>query len=163
MNRKKAGICLLALSLVCLGACRKQPKYTNDLTAAELAKDAQIALQETEYLEADGNYLSDYVQLPDGMDDYRICFASDGNNLNEFGIWHAESGKTEEMRALLAGYLKSSLEKNRSFYDSYIPQETPKLRDAEVRVYGNYVAYAIMNDTDRQRFFHTLEQDLLIK
>ena len=51
MNRKKAGICLLALSLVCLGACRKHPKYTNDLTAAELAKDAQIALQETEYLE----------------------------------------------------------------------------------------------------------------
>lgn len=158
---KCAGIILLALLLPTLGACRSGRRYIDDLTASELAADVREALPDTEYLEASQDYLSDYFPIPEEVTDYRIYFASDGNRLDEFGIWHASSATAEQLGALIRGYLDESLSRNRSFYDSYIPQETPKLRDAEVRVYGNYVAYAILNETDRKAFFHTVEQDLL--
>ena len=161
MKRIIATFILPCLLLFGLGACRHDRHYTNELRAEELARDVQNALSDTAFLSADVDYLADYFQMPDGMSDYKICFASDGNNLNEFGIWHTANGTPKEIKLLMEGYLKDSLERNQSFYDSYIPGETPKLRDAEVRVYGNYVAYAILNDADRKIFFNTVEQDLL--
>ena len=158
---KYTGLFLLALLLPALSACRSERHYTDDLTASELASDAQDALSGTVYLAADHSYLNDYFPIPEEVTDYRIYFASDGNNLDEFGIWHANAATAEPLSALIRGYLDESLARNRSFYDSYIPQETPKLRDAEVRVFGNYVAYAILDEADRKTFFHTVEQDLL--
>lgn len=158
---KRAGIILLALLLPMLSACHSKHSYTDSLTASELAGDVRKALSGTEYLEANQDYLNDYFPIPAEVSDYRIYFASDGNSLDEFGIWHASAAATEQLSALIRGYLDESLSRNRSFYDSYIPQETPKLRDAEVRVFGNYVAYAVLNETDRKTFFHTVEQDLL--
>ena len=63
----------------------------------------------------------------------------------------------------LVSYLSKSFEKNREFYDSYIPEETAKLRDAEVRRFGNYVAYAILDRDSKSRFFSAIEDKLTKK
>ncbi len=159
-HKISAAAILLAAMLLPLGSCRKPTQYTDTLTAAELAADARAALDQTEFFPAEKGYLNDYFPIPEELTDYEIDLAADGNNLSEFGIWHTGNG-AESISILLRGYLEESFDRNRSFYDSYIPQETPKLRDAEVRVYGNYVAYAILNDTDRKTFFQTIENNLL--
>ena len=154
-----AAALVLAAMLLPLSACRKAPEYTDTLTSAELAAQARAALGQSEFIAVERGYLDDYFPIPDGLTDYEIDLASDGSSLNEFGIWHTGSG-AESLGVLLRGYLNESFANNREFYDSYIPQETPKLRDAEVRIYGNYVAYAILNDADRDTFFHTIEHSL---
>ena len=149
---------LITLGLL-LTSCEKTLTYTDSLTSEELSEKALETLHSTDFLSADSSYLSDYIDLshlPKGT----VFFAADGKNLDEFGIWHLPAEQVGEMKNLLESYLSESLERNRSFYDSYIPEETPKLRDAEVRVFGNYVAYAILSEHDRARFFQVLKNEL---
>jgi hypothetical protein len=138
--------------------------YADHFSADTLASELQNELDGDVYLRADPGYLEDYFDEDAETADYSICFSTDGNNLSEFGIWHADNPKTaQEISTQLRRYLDESLIKNKSFYDSYIPEETPKLRDAEVRVFGNYVAYAILDKENRMEFFKKLEEKLTQK
>ena len=87
-------------------------------------------------------------------------FATDGNNLDEIGIYQVTDGNANAMKTVLEDYLEDSLARNQSWYESYIPKEIPKLRDAEVKVFGNYVIYAICSKEDRAAVFSAVA-DLL--
>lgn len=148
--------------ILSLLSCKKSNIVYSDLVSvAELAEEAEDELEYTDFSEAKGDWLEDYVTMPNDVEDYKIYYSSDGNNLNEFGIWHVRNDQIAPMEATLRTYLAESLLKNRNFYDSYIPQETPKLENAEVRVFGNYVCYAILDQNDRAIFFQTIEEELL--
>ena len=145
-----------------VSSCKKAtPKYSDEYPASQLADEVIDELEETDFRTAQGNWLVDYVTLPDGLSDYRICFSANGSNLNEFGIWHVREDQIAPLEATLRAYLAESLLRNREFYNSYIPEETPKLEGAEVRVVGSYVCYAILDQNDREIFFHTIEEKLL--
>ena len=64
------------------------------------------------------------------------------------------------MAKLLRDYLAQAYEDNRVWYDSYMPEETPKLRDAEVKVFGNYVVYAIYSSADKATLFDAVKAAL---
>lgn len=162
MNRTRFFTHVVIVSLIfSLCACKKSAVvYSDTISAEELAKEVTEELEPSDFRSADGDWLADYVTLPEGLTDYRICFSSNGNNLNEFGIWHVKSDEIAPLEATLRTYLADSLLKNKAFYDSYIPEETPKLEDAEVRVFGNYVCYAILDQHDRDIFFRTIEEEL---
>ena len=148
---------LLALGL---SACQKTD-YTDLPTSQELSHRTIAALQhENDYIAAETDLLEDYFSMPDFVHDHAIYFCADRNNLDEIGIFHVTAGHAKEMQALLRDYLTESFDNNRAWYDSYIPQQTPKLRDAEVRIFGNYVAYAILSAADRHRFFAEIESFL---
>ena len=119
----------------------------------------------TQYTEVDDDYLSDYFTEADWMDDTELRIAlnqseGSGYNINEVGVYHVKDGHASEMEDLLTNYLESAYEKNKTWYDSYIPEETPKLRDAEVKVFGNYVVYAILSESERNTFFTAIEDQL---
>ncbi len=155
---------LLFLFLTLFSSCKRATVYVDDLSAKALVTELQNELDGEDYMRAAPGYLEDYFDEDAKTADYGICFCADGNNLSEFGIWHADSPKVaQEISTQLRHYLDESLIKNKSFYDSYIPEETPKLRDAEVRVFGNYVAYAILDKEDRADFFKKLEVKLTQK
>ncbi len=151
-------VCLLAILVSCGGG-----SYRDDLSAASLADHAMSALSKTDGYVAREKGLDSYFATPDYVTEFAIRHAQDTNNIDEIGIWHVTDGNADAMKVLLTGYLGESLEKNETFYDSYIPEETPKLRDAEVRVYGNYVAYAILSASDRSAFFSAVESELSAK
>ena len=138
-----------ALFLLTFAGCGKPTprKYLNDLSAAELADLADDALSE-DFRAADADYLTDYVTLPQAGYSISVRLAAGGDRIDEFGILHSDIGTEEAARPY---------EQNRTFYDSYIPTETPKLRDAEVRVYGDYVVYAILSPEERTAFFNRVE------
>lgn len=148
------------LSLLSFAGCGKPTprNYLNDLSAAELADLADDALSE-DFRTADADYLSDYVTLPQAGYTLSVRICGSGDRIDEYGILHSDIG-TEEAARLLRIYLARSYEENRSFYDSYIPTETPKLRDAEVRIYGDYVVYAILSPEEKNTFFNRVEQCL---
>lgn len=152
---------LAILPFFSLTSCKKSATvYRDALPATELAEEARDELDLTDFRTAPGDWLADYVTLPDGVSDYEICFSSDGSNLDEFGIWHVRSEQIAATEAALRTYLSESLRKNREFYNSYIPEETHKLEKGEVRVFGNYVCYAILDEQDKNIFFGTIQEEL---
>lgn len=160
MKRLRLIVCIVAFSVLLLAGCGKTTprNYLNDLSAAELADLADDALPE-DFRTADADYLTDYVTLPQAGYSLSVRIATGGDRIDEYGILHSDIG-TDEAARLIRDYLARSYEQNRTFYDSYIPTETPKLRDAEVHVYGDYVVYAILSPEEKNTFFNRVEQCL---
>ncbi len=150
----------LLFSLCALASCRSKTEYLNSFSVDELAESAQRKLTDTQFVQADEDYLDDYLTLPETFSEFCIYFSANGSVLDEFGIWRVPVEQTDEVRSLLQKYLSESLARNRTFYDSYIPEETPKLRDAQIKIFGNYVAYAILSPEEQDHFFASLESDL---
>ena len=153
---------LTALILFSLGSCnRKSISFSDELDCTSLSDQALGEIdQSNTYATADEQFLADYFKTPIYVTDSVVRFATDSSNLNEIGIFHTTDGNTEEMAKLLKTYLIQSYEKNHAWYDSYIPSEIPKLRDAEIRIYGNYVVYAILSKESKNNVFQYIENQL---
>ncbi|MBQ9760097.1 MAG: DUF4358 domain-containing protein [Clostridia bacterium] len=156
---KKALTLCLTLTLLALSACA--PKYTTDIPIYDVADRAIASIDpNVHYVRADRGYLDGYFPLSEEASAQEIYYATDGNNLDEFGIFYTDD--PDDLADDLRDYLDDCLEENRTFYDSYIPEETPKLRDAEVRTFGNCVAYAILSPSHKKAFFDTLDETLRV-
>ena len=149
---------LAILSSIALISCTS---YSDTVDTDRLADVGLHALSDSvEYIELDGDYLSDYFAMPEWVTDEELRMAKTASNLNQIGIFHVREGHADEMKELLSAYLTQSYADNKAWYDSYIPKETSKLRDAEVRIYGNYAVYAILSANDRALFFNAIEEEL---
>ena len=141
-------LALLALALP-FTAC-KSGNYLDDKAATEIGKaiSAKLSGNQT-YTQVDSGALDDYFQMPDYVSESAIYFSDEGNNIDEFGVFHVKDGQAKEMADILEKYLTDAYDQNAAWYDSYIPEETPKLRDAEVKTFGNYVLYAILSEENK--------------
>lgn len=163
---KRILACLLAvLSAFYLASCAKKADYRDDVPTEAIAEEIRAALpQKVDYVEDDSGFTDDYFTLSDSVYEHTVLYARQTNNLDEFGVYHVKEADAKELaRQLREDYLAVSLERNREWYDSYIPAETPKLRDAQVRVYGSYVVYAILDKESRNTMFDTVERVLRVE
>ena len=159
---KRFLISLLSLLLLCSLCACNGTNYASDRKVSDLIADAESALAGSDaYRRQEDDLLADYFTLPDYVTGVEYRLSKDGNNIDEFGIYQVTDGNAKALKKLVEGYLSKSYEQNQAYYDSYNPQQTPKLRDAEVKVFGNYVAYAILSDADRATFFDTVEKALI--
>ena len=70
-----------------------------------------------------------------------------GTNINEYGIFLA---KDADQAKTIKDALNAYLEYRESVWmDEYLPDEKPKLDNAEVLQQGSYVMYTILSDADR--------------
>ena len=153
-------VCIL-LAAVTLGAtaCQKET-YQKDINAKEIADTlSQTTPTESKWISEDQAFIEEYVTFPENVKESHVYYAQNTNELDEFGIFEVEEGKAQEVRnQLLSGYLKKRYDENLEWYNSYMPTQTHKLRDAEVRIYGNCVAYAILSPENRKAFFDECEK-----
>ncbi|MBE6628971.1 MAG: DUF4358 domain-containing protein [Ruminococcaceae bacterium] len=152
----------LALMLLALPLTACSKKYADDVSVKDLSNAVFEALsgELPDYSTAEKGYLDDYMTVPDYVTEYTIRFSTAGNNLDEFGIFHVTDGNAEDLETELEDYLEESYEQNKDWYDSYMPEETPKLRDAQVKVFGNYVVYVILSEADCEAAFEAVEKAL---
>ena len=159
--KKAARIAILTLlySLLILTACTKA-EYKKDVKPREIAGAlCEKTPTESAWIGDDQSLVEEYAILPEYVKESQIYYAQSTNNLDEFGIFWVEEGNAKAVKSLLMhGYLEKRYNENREWYDSYMPTETPKLRDAEVRVFGNCVAYAILSPERRTAFFSECEK-----
>ncbi len=159
--KKILSIALVLLLLLSAVSCNKEAEYRDDVKLSSLCNAAIAALAVQDYSTADAGYLSDFIaSMPAYVEDSRVVFSTEGNDLNEMGFFRVEEGKAADVKTLLEGYLTDSLTAYRDWYNSYIPTETPKLENAQVKVYGNFVVYLILSDTDKTAVFAALEDVL---
>ena len=155
---------ILCLLLLCtaLASCVHQRVYANDLPCSELmdAAEDQIPV-DFGYDTFSGDHLRYYFADTKLPDDSCLRYSTRSEDINEFGIFHVHDDTArEELKKLTEEYLETMKNDQHAFIASYAPEELPKLERAEVRVFGNYVAYAILSDEDRALFFDTVEKKL---
>lgn len=149
-------LCVILLIISC-----EKTEYSNQVdTEVLMEKIVREIPSDTHYVEADDDYLDIYLPNDEVIQEQTIYYATDGNNLDEFGLFRVDDGNEERIAAYVEQYLTENYTQNEAFYNSYIPQETPKLKHATVKTYGNYVAYAILDDAGRNAFFTAVENGL---
>lgn len=155
----RVAIFMLLCTVFILTACAKA-EYQKDVKVKEIATIlCEKISPASAWVGEDEEVIEEYVPVPDYVKESQIYYAQNTNDLDEFGILWVEEGQAKAVKSLLMhGYLEKRYTENREWYDSYMPNETPKLRDAEVRVYGNCVAYAILSPERRTAFFSECEK-----
>ncbi|NCC67524.1 MAG: DUF4358 domain-containing protein [Clostridia bacterium] len=156
---KKTTVLLLCSILIfsALAACGGSSSYRTDVPAADIAAAVDAILADgADMAELSDTYITGSMQLSVGdYKDYCVKIASKGVNINEYGIFKGtDGGHAKTIKADLEAYLQMRLD---SWMPEYMPEELPKLENAEIKVCGTYVMYAILSDEERAAAFSAFE------
>lgn len=150
--------CVCSLTILLL-SCAKVRSYRDDVSINELSEIPNAL--DNEYQMDRSDVLEDYILLPDYVAEHAVFYKKEPTVLDEIGLFRVTGENAEHLAKLLKeDYLLKSYDKNHTFYDSYMPKETKKLADAEVRTFGNYVVYAILSEGDKALLFEVMEKAL---
>lgn len=152
-------VCLIACILL-TGCSKKEKGYADDVPCSELMDSVEDQIPVNfGYETFGGEHIQFYFEDTELPDDLCLRYSALSEDINEVGIFHASTEEDrKKIEALSEDYLKNLLEEKRAFIASYAPEELPKLENAEVRSFGNYTVYAILDDDDRELVFETVEK-----
>ena len=151
---------LLIACAVLLCSCGSKNAYRSDVLCSAItdALEKEMATEGgyVHYGETELGYIfGDDISL---ATDRSVAFSLLSENIDEFGIFKTDNDKNaRELADECREYIEEKYENENAFIASYAPEELPKLRDAEVKVFGNYVAFAILDENDRAAFFEKVE------
>ena len=156
-------ICMMLAALLAAaiftGCSGKKEGYKSDVTVENLMSAVEKQFDASALAAVNEGYIKGKMKLdPSALGEYVVKVNTMGANINEYGIFKAES----ESRA---GDIKKEIEAYFEFYletwmPEYMPEELPKLKAAECRQFGSYVVYAILPDADRSAVFKEAESQL---
>ena len=128
---------------IVFSACGSSAK---DVPTAELAEKIADAVGLTSLADPGESYVRGYMKKSaDEIGDYAIRMNVTGTNIDEFGVFKAGTMTVKELETLVNDYLQLRRD---GWMDEYMPEEKPKLMNAEVRTLGDYVMYAILSEAD---------------
>ncbi len=146
----KRTVCFLtALTmLVCMLCACGSGNNAKDPDIQTVADKVGAAMDISEMSLTPDAYVEDVMNIAsDGYVSRCTLISHIGTNINEYGIF---LGKDSEQAASLKSALETYLEYRESVWmDEYLPDEKPKLDNAEIWQQGNYVVYVILGDSDR--------------
>ncbi len=152
----------LILIILLLSGCTNKMAYRDDIACKTITEAVTNTIPVPDgYAEYDEEYLRFMIKETSLHDDFSIYYSTEANDINEIGVFHCpdeQSANTLEETMTL--YIEEQKTVQRSFIQSYAPQEIPKLEDAEVRRYGNYVIYLVL-DKSKKNDAWTLIEDIL--
>ena len=159
---KKYCLVALILAFVLLFVGCATEKYRDDVSCKALV-DAVTAKMpsELDFRELDESFREFYFEGADGFDDCYIAYSADNEDISEIGVFHAVSDEAaEKIEGICYEYINDLSQNSRAFIASYAPEELTKLDGAEVRRYGRYVIYTVLNTADTERVFETVKNAL---
>lgn len=152
--------CIIILSLLfSLSACGGKTEYKTDVSVSDIAAEIAALKDSVSFSEMNASYIEGAMKL-DTADfaEYIVELNALGTNIDEFGIFKAKDDKNvSDVKSAVDGYLSFRLE---TWMNEYMPEEKPKLENAEVKVCGLYVMYAIFDDDSRAAAFEAFENYL---
>jgi hypothetical protein len=163
---KRAAALLLALAAIlslaaCGGKKNDAVEYRDDLSTQQVA-DAVVAIRSDWSFVDIASLYENYARLAgislEDVGEYTVLFNEAGTTADEFGILRAkDADKAAKIAELGETYLKFRLS---IWMDEYMPEEKPKLENAKVKVCGQYVMYAILDEETREKAFDAFEKAL---
>jgi hypothetical protein len=149
----------LVFALSTLTSCGgDKTTYKNDVAAGTVCDTIEATVPAAEgYYSSDSDYLGFYFEGADALiDGYEIRFAKASTNINEFGVFKAKDGQAAALKTLCESYLSLKLERWVAQAD-YIESEYPKMSEAQVKIFGNYVVYTILTKSDQTAVFTSVD------
>jgi hypothetical protein len=143
--KKIYSIAAIMLIICMLCACGTTAKVPDMQTVADAVG---AAMDISEMSQTPDAYVENVMSI--SSDSYSIrntLISHVGTNINEYGIFLAtDEDNAKAINEALEAYLdyRESL-----WMDEYLPDEKPKLDNAEVWQQGNFVMYVILGDEDR--------------
>ena len=145
--KKRISILLIAVMLISLLAACGGSTGSKNVPVAELADTVGAAIGKTDLADPGANYVKGYFKKDAAeLGEYAIRINAMGTNIDEFGIFKAGTLTAAELKTLVESYLKLRQD---SWMDEYMPDEKPKMMNAEVKVQGDYVMYCILSDAEK--------------
>ena len=156
MKRKTLILSVLLCALL-LGSCGSQSAAKHP-PVSEVAAAVTAAIGKSDaMMEMDGNFLGMTRLSAEQLGEHTVLMNAYGANIDEFGVFQAGAMSVRELQTAVEDYL----DKRRSAWmEEYMPEEKPKLTDAEVRVNGDYVMYCILSEGDKATAFQTFADQL---
>ncbi len=154
--RISALVLVLVILAGMLCACGDKAEEVN-VPVADIAADVASALGKTDALTTvDENWIKGWMKTEASQFGQQVVMINAyGANVDEFGIFKAgENMSASDIKAVVEAYLQLRMD---SWMDEYMPEEKPKLENAEIKVVGNYVMYCILSDADADTAFATFE------
>ena len=151
---------ILTFSLLICGC--SEEKYRDDVDCKSLVLSVTAEMpSELDFRELDESFREFYFEGADGFDDCYIAYSADSEDIGEIGVFHAVSDEAaEKIEGVCYEYINDLSQNSRAFIASYAPEELTKLDGAEVRRYGRYVVYAVLNTADAERAFEIIKNTL---
>ena len=146
--------------MLSLASCKKTQEFRDDYDCADLlAKAFDKTSAASDYKVLGDEHIKYNFDNTTLDDDHSFLASTPTTDISEAGVFHAPNRAIrKELSELAEDYLEDYFEEKEAFIASYAPQELEKLKNAETRVFGNYVVYAILSDEDRDIFFDTIER-----
>ena len=143
-------ICVLLIlaAVLSLAACGKKAAWRTDVPVSTLAEAVEKHLDGGSLAAMQESYLKGIMKMdPALFSEWLVKINAYGANIDEYGIFKApnEAGVAAVKQAA-EDYLKLRRD---TWMEEYMPEEKPKLTQAEVKVCGLYVIYAIVSDDVR--------------
>lgn len=162
MKRILLFVCLLAM-LLPLAACGTEPAaqvtYRTDAALTELSDAVEQYLDPDSLAAMQESYLKGPMKLDTALfADYVVKINAYGANIDEYGIFKApDAASVDTVKAAIDGYIQLRRD---TWMEEYMPEEKPKLTQAEVRKVGQYVIYVIVSDDVRAPILTAFETAL---
>jgi len=157
--RKTIVFLLLAAALCSFAACSQKAAYKDSVPLEDLAAVVEKHLDGGSLAEMKESYLSGPMKLDTILfADYLVKINAYGANIDEYGIFKARDEKgVASVQKEAEDYLQMRKD---TWMEEYMPEEKPKLMEAEVKVCGLYVIYVIVSDEVRASILTDFENAL---
>lgn len=142
---KKSVIALVLAFLCLLSACggsAKDPAF-DTVVSAVAGCVANTAMADME-----DNYIKNMLKLsPEEYESCSVRIANMGTSIDEYGVLRGkDAAQTASLKEAVDAYLEL---REKAWMPEYLPEEYPKLENAEVWTQGNYVVYVILSDAEK--------------
>lgn len=155
--KKHIFLCLVLTLASLLCACGSTLRA--DVPVADLQAVVEAELANASHLDGvDADYLRFNLPGCAGAAESLIRMSVSGTTLDEYGIFRAATeAEVDGLREACEAYLQV---RNDAWLNLYMVDQYPKLRDAEVKVVGQYVVYMILDESEKPAVISAIESAL---
>lgn len=145
---------VIALSAASCGS--SEPSYKDDAAVDDVTTQIIAVKDGWSFVQMPDSYISGAMQFDlSGCAEYAVEINSLGTNVDEFGVFKAsDADSVAAIEKRVDDYFKFRLD---NWMEEYMPEEKPKLENAERRTYGLYVVYCLFDDSTRASAFDAVE------
>ena len=130
----------------------------SDKNVSELAKSIVEGKSEVAFAEMTDSYVEGVMSIDlSKVAEYAVYVDASGTSVDEFGIFKANDGESEEVEKMIKDYLDMRLD---TWMDEYMPEEKPKVQNAKITKKDNYYIYTILGESAAQEAVSTFESAL---
>ena len=157
--KKFSLLSFVLLLLLLLSSCGEKKVRTDVDALSVVSAMKAVTDQSNKTVEANADYIADLLQIDLSLcADYAVMVPDSTTNMDEFGVFKAlDEEKAAELRKQVDDYLAL---RNRQWMPEYLPEEYPKIKNAESESGGIYVCYCILSDSYRDAAFDAFSDAL---